>query len=110
MSRTLDRITAQAYAGNAIEYSVDGEPVSISTPLQADASQVPFYHEREIVRPLATTETETETVENWVSYQVTDFNTGIIFYAQSAEDADHMAYKLAMAHLLAKAINGGTMA
>lgn len=104
MSRKhLSRITAQAYAGNALEYSVDGEPVSISAPLQADASQVPFYYEQPILRPLDGP-IETKTRETWISYEVTDFSTGIISYAQSAESADHMAYKLAESHLLRKLI------
>lgn len=109
MSRKhLSRITFENFAFGAVEYSVDGDPVSFAGPLNGaeKAEQVPFYVEMPVVRPLATEgPAETRTVENWVSHEVTDYNTGIIFYAQSAKDADHMAYKIAESYLLRKLIN-----
>lgn len=97
MSRKhLSRITVQAYAFNALEYSVDGEPVSASSALQADGTQVPFYYE---------VDGETKARENWVAYQVTEFHTGLIHYSQDATDADTLAYQIAESYLLRKLIN-----
>lgn len=111
MSRTLDRITAQAYANHTIEYSVDGEPVSMSTPLDLnEGTLVPFYVERPVIRPLSTGDAlETYTVENWVGFEVIEFHSGLIHYAQSAKGADALAYQIAQTFLLRTLINAGKL-
>jgi hypothetical protein len=108
MSKTLSRITVQVYSApvgkNAVEYSVDGEPVSMSNPLQLEAQSAPFYYEEPILRPLDGP-IEVATREAWLSYEVTRFETGEIFYAHNEAGADAIAYQLAKAHLLDKLIN-----
>jgi hypothetical protein len=112
MSKTLDRITIQAYAapqgGQAIEYSVDREPVSMSNPLQLDGSLVPFYYEQPVLRPLDGP-VKTSTRECWISYEVLEFHTGTIHYASNADEADRLAYQIAQAYLLGILVNGGTL-
>ena len=110
MSKTLDRITVQAYAGNAIEYSVDSEPVSLSQPLSHDKAHSPFYSEKPVIRPLdASGPDEFATAEHWVQYEVMEFHTGAIHYARNADDADRLAYQIAQAYLLGILIQVGKL-
>jgi hypothetical protein len=112
MSKTHSRITIQIHSApvgkHAVEYSVDGDPVSMSNPLQVGAQSAPFYYEEPVLRPLDGP-IEVSTREVWLSYEVVRFETGDIFYAHSEPEADALAYQIAEAHLLRKLINAGKL-
>ena len=86
MSNQMSRITFDNYT-----FFVDGEPVSAFSPLNAGATQSPFYYD-EPAR------------EVWLSYEVVNYATGCIYYAQGREDARMLAEDIARSELLYKVL------